>query len=393
MATHKLTAMQVEKIKAPGFYGDGLGLWLRVRNGGESKPKKKVWVFRYMLNGLAHTMGLGATHTVSLAEARIRARQARQLILDGRDPLETKWQARDEMRALTAERILFKDAAQEFITLHAPTWKNEKHRAQWGSTLKEHAYPALGNRPVAAIDAALINDALKAIWTKTPETARRVKQRIERVIQWVKDGKPLPTRNGAVSKKHHKAMPFAEVPAFMAELRQRDSVSARALEFTILTATRTSEALNATWDEIDLDAGVWSIPGERMKAGKDHDVPLSGAVLSLLESLPRVGRYVFPGVKGPLSNMAMLELLRGMDGNGFTVHGFRSSFRDWAGDQTHFARETIEHAIAHQIKDKAEAAYRRSSALEKRRKLMEAWARFLASPMVSATVTPIGKAR
>jgi integrase len=197
----------------------------------------------------------------------------------------------------------------------------------------EHlAYPTLGSRPISAINGGLITEALAPIWTKKPETARRVKQRIERVVQWVKDGTPLPRHGASKRVRHHPALSFADLPDFMAELRARSSVSARALEFTILTAARTSEAIGAKWSEIDFDAKVWTIPAARMKAGKEHEVPLSTRAIAILEALPRErGGYIFPGakVKAPLSNMAMLELLRGMRGNGLTVHGFRSSFRDW----------------------------------------------------------------
>jgi integrase len=282
--------------------------------------------------------GARPLHTVSLGEARERARIARQILLDGDDPLEIKRKKRDEARAETAERILFKDAAERFLALHESTWKNDKHREQWKSTLKTYAYPTLGNLTISAIDGALITEALSSIWTKKPETARRVKQRIERVIQWVKDGRPLPRLGASKRVRHHPAMSFAELPAFMAELRKRASISARALEFAILTA-RTSEVIGSKWDEFDLDAGVWTVPAERMKAGKEYQVPLSKRALEILEILPREpGGYVFPGAraKAPLSNMAMLELLRGMDGNGFTVHGFRSTFRDWAGDRTNW---------------------------------------------------------
>jgi integrase len=324
-------------------------------------------------------MGLGALHTVSLAEARERARQARQILLDGEDPLEIARKKRDEARTETAERILFRDAANRFLDLHETLWKNGKHREQWKSTLGSYAYPILGSRPISAIDGALITEALAPIWTKKPETARRVKQRIGRVIQWVRDGRPLPSKGASKRVKHHPALAFSDLPTFMSALRSRHSISARALEFTILTAARTNEVIGARWPEFDLDAGVWTVPAERMKGGKEHQVPLSKRAIAILEELPRErGGYVFPGAKakGPLSNMAMLELLRGMDGNRSTVHGFRSTFRDWAGDRTNFAREVIEHALAHHIKDKAEASYRRSAALEKRRQLMEAWARF-----------------
>jgi integrase len=218
-----------------------------------------------------------------------------------------------------------------------------------------------------------------------------VKQRIERVIQWVKDGKPLPQQGASKRVKHHEALPFEQVPQFMDKLRKRDSISARALEFTILTVARTGDTIGARWSEIDLKTGVWTVSDGRHKTSKDFEIPLSKRALEILKALPRErGGYVFPGAKAtsPLSNMAMLELLRGMNGNGLTVHGFRSTFRDWAGDRTNFAREVIEHAISHQIKDKAEASYRRSTALEKRRKLMEAWANYCASVPVTATVTP-----
>ena len=376
---HKLSAVKVARLKQAGRYCDGLGLWLQVSQFGT-----KAWLFRYTRHGRARQMGLGPLHTVSLAEARERARQARQTLLDGDDPIEIKRKKRDDARAETAERILFKDAAQRFLDLHEASWKNGKHKEQWKSTLKTYAYPTLGIRPIAAIDGALITEALQPIWTKKPETARRVKQRIERVIQWVRDGTPLPSLGASKRVRHHPALPFTALPVFMAELRSRDSISARALEFTILTAARTSEAIGAKWSEFDLDAGVWTIPAERMKGGKEHQVPLSKRALAILENLPRErGGYVFPGAraKSPLSNMAMLELLRGMDGNGFTVHGFRSTFRDWAGDRTNYAREVIEHALAHHIKDKAEASYRRSAALDKRRQLMEAWAKYCSSPV------------
>jgi integrase len=290
-----------------------------------------------------------------------------------------------------AERTLFAEAVDDFLTLHAREWKNEKHRKQWRNTLAAYAFPKLGSRPVGEIDAALINEALVPIWTAKAETASRVKNRIERICQWVKDGKPLPQRGASKRVKHHAAIPFAELPGFMAELRKRDSISARALEFCILTAARTSETIKGTWDEIDLKAGIWTVPAERMKAGRAHDVPLSKRAIAILKGLPRVGDYLFPGAAdgAPLSNMAMLELLRGMAGNGYTVHGFRSAFRDWAGDQTHFPRDVIEFALAHKVKDKTEAAYRRSSALEKRRRLMDTWAAYCERPGSSGNVVSL----
>jgi integrase len=381
--TNKLTAMKVTKLAKPGRYSDGLGLWLQVTKSANGEGVTKAWLFRYMRHGRARQMGFGPLHTVSLAEARVRAKAARQILLDGDDPIELKRKKRDEARSESAELMLFKDAAQRFLDLYDSGWKNAKHRQQWQNTLKAYAYPSLGGRPISAIDGALITEALAPIWQKKPETARRVKQRIERVVQWVKDGLPLPRQSASKRVKHHAAMPFAEMPAFMAELRSRDSISARALEFTILTVARTADTIGAKWKEIDFEAGVWTVSDGRHKTGKDFEIPLSQRGIELLKDLPRErGGYVFPGAKAkaPLSNMSMLELLRGMHGEGLTVHGFRSSFRDWAGDRTNFAREVIEAAMSHQIKDRAEATYRRSAALEKRRQLMEAWARYCASP-------------
>jgi Arm DNA-binding domain len=260
--TNKLSATKVAKLKTPGRYCDGLGLWLQVSDTGT-----KAWLFRYMRHGRAHQMGLGALHTVSLAEARARARQARQIILDGDDPIEIKRQKRDKSRSDADGQILFRDAATRFLDLHESTWKNAKHREQWKNTLRDYAHPALGGRPVSAIDGAVITDALSPIWTKKPETARRVKQRIERVIQWVRDGKPLPMHGASKRVRHHPAMPFAEMPDFMQRLRERNSISARALEFVILTAARTGEVIGAKRSEIDVEEGVWTSPPERMKGG------------------------------------------------------------------------------------------------------------------------------
>ena len=274
-------------------------------------------------------MGLGPFRQVPLAKARTRAEEARDLIYAGTDPIEARRARHDEARSQSTERMLFKDAARRFLDLHRDTWKNAKHKQQWENTLRDYAYPKLGTRPISVIDGAVITEALSPIWTKKPETARRVKQRIERVLQWVKDGQRLPMQGPSKRIRHHAALPFSELPAFMAELREREGISARALEFTILTVARTSEALGAKWSEIDLKAGVWTVPAERMKAGKEHQVPLSKRALELLDELPRErGGYVFPGAgaKSALSNMAMLELLRGMRGGG-TVHGFRSSLQ------------------------------------------------------------------
>jgi integrase len=326
-------------------------------------------------------MGLGSIKDFSLSEARKRARTNRQLLADRIDPLEAKIKATLAAAKEARERLLFKDAAKEFLNLHANGWRNDKHRAQWRSTLAEHAFPKLGDLDVAHIDAAMINDCVAGIWTKTPETARRVRGRIERIVQWVKDGKPLPGA-GKNGKRNHPALPWQELPEFMAELRQRDGVSVRALEFTILTAARTGEVINATWDEIDLDGKAWTVPAERMKSGREHRVPLSARAIDLLESLPRERRnpYVFIGARSGvgISNMAMLELVRGMR-SGLSVHGFRSTFKDWCSEATHTPNMVSEAALAHVVADKTEAAYRRGDLLAKRRKLMSQWADYCAS--------------
>jgi integrase len=400
----KLTADDVERLTEPGRYGDGLGLELQI-----SKWGTKAWIFRYTLDAKTRYLGLGPTHTVSLKEARVRAREARQLLLDGKDPVEAKHEARDTRRAQANERMPFKEAATRFIELHAPTWKNEKHRTQWPNTLAQYAYPRIGSRPVSAIDGALITETLAPIWQTKHETASRVKQRIERVVQWVKEGMPMPPQTGN-QRGHHPALPYEQTPEFMSDLQQRESISARALELTVLCCARTGDTIGAKWDEVDLDNGLWRIAektddktGERIrghKTGKTFEIPLPARAVEILKALPREkgNAYVFIGGKSGsgLSNGAMAELLKGMhkarkvaglpawtdrdSGRLAVPHGFRSTFRDWAGDRSNFPREVIEAAMSHQIKDRSEASYRRMSALEKRRLLMTEWANYCESP-------------
>jgi integrase len=382
-ATNGLTAKRVGRLNTKGRYHDRehRGLYLQVSDTGA-----KSWLLRFEHAGKERWMGLGSVRDFSLREARERARAKRQLLADGVDPIEAKMSAKDAAAKEARERQTFKQAADEFLKLHAPGWRNDKHRAQWRSTLAEHAFPKLGDRAVASIDTAMVNDAVADIWTKTPETARRVRARIERVVKWVKDGKPLPGagRNG---RRSHPALPWQELPQFMAELRQRESISARALELTILTAARTGEALGATWDEIDLDEKVWNVPAERMKSHRPRRVPLSATVVEILRALPteKDNRFVFIGGREgqPLSNMAMLELLRGMRSR-LSVHGFRSTFKDWCSEATHTPNMVSEAALAHVVADKTEAAYRRGDMLTKRAKLMADWAQFCASKPAKA---------
>jgi integrase len=330
---------------------------------------------------------------VKLGEAREAARQARLLIRQDIDPIEHRRRLKDERRKTSAERVLFRDAVKEFLTVHNPTWKSAKHAGQVKRSL-EGSFKALGSRWVGTIDAAVINEYIAPIWTKTPATASRVKQRIETVVRWIKAGRPLPTKNGN-GVKHFAAMAYVELPTFMAELQRRKGVAARALQFTVLTAARSAEALRATWDEIDLDAKVWTISGERMKSGRQHRVPLSDQALTILQTLPREGSWLFPGARPgkPLNNAAMLIVCKRMGRTDITTHGFRSTFTDWARERTVYSRDVVEMALAHAIKDKTEGAYRRGDALDKRTKLMQQWASHCYSPPVETNnVVRIGDA-
>jgi integrase len=396
--TNKLTAIQVARLKKPGRHCDGAGLWLQVSISGS-----KAWLFQFKRDGRARQMGLGGLHTVSLQEARIRARQARQSLLDGIDPIDAKHAQRGAVRLEKAKALTFGKCAADYLDAHAGAWKNQKHRSQWQSTLDAYANPLIGALPVAAIDTALVLKILRPIWNEKPETASRLRGRVERILSWAtvqgfrQGDNParwrghidalLPAKATVRAVKHHAALPFVELPGFMAEIRKRESISARALEFTILTASRTGEAVGAKWDEIDIKAKVWTVPAERMKASRPHRVPLSDRAVEILADLPSDNSgFVFLGARGAsISNWAMLELLRGMV-PGLTVHGFRSSFSDWARERTAYPRDVVEMALAHAIKDKSEAAYRRGDALDKRRRLMQEWARYCMAPKLGDVV-------
>ena len=395
---NKLSAAAVRAANKPGLYGDGHGLYLQV-----SAYDTKSWVFRYMIDGRPRKMGLGALHTVSLAEAREEAEKARKKVRKGIDPIEEEKAARAQRKIEAAKSMTFKQCADAYIKANESTWKNDKHIAQWHATFEEtrrgkRVFPAataiINDLPISAIDTGLVRKVLEPIWYETPETASRVRGRIERVLAWatvagyrtgdnparwtghLKELLPAKTKVAAV--EHHDAVPYRDLPDFMAKLRGRAGVSPRALEFTILTAARTGEVIGAKWSEFEVDAKLWTIPAERMKAGREHRVPLTDRALAILEGLPRDGEFVFPGArKGkPLSQQAMLELVRGMRRMGATVHGFRSSFRDWANEQTSYPNELCEVALAHTVNNKTEAAYRRGDMMEKRRRLMADWATY-----------------
>ena len=391
-------ALSAQKVKTagPGRHGDGRGLFLYVKPSGA-----RSWVLRYQVQKRRRDLGLGAYPDVTLAMARERASQARRLIAEGEDPIAQKQQSTPKT---------FEDAALELIESKRPGWKNAKHTAQWTSTLEAYAFPKIGQVQVARLETSDVMAVLTPIWSAKPETANRVRQRIEAVLDYasalgIRTGEnparwrghldhllPKPTKVRAV--KHHPALPHAEVADFIAHLASREGVAARALGFTILTAARSGETRGATWAEIDLDARIWTIPASRMKAGKEHRVPLSRAALALLGEKRDDDKLIFeseakPG--RPISDMSMTAVLRRMERVDITVHGFRSTFRDWAGETTGFPREVIEAALAHGIKDKAEAAYARSDLFDKRRELMAAWSNFACATERAENVFSISK--
>ena len=395
---HRLTAIAVKNISEPGLHADGAGLYLKVRptGSGVSAGPSKSWVFRYMRFGKAHYLGIGSVTAVGLAEARLAATRARQQIQQGVDPIEARKEQRAQAQAAGARALTFKECAEVLMNAHEASWKNPKHRQQWRNTLKTHVYPKIGNLAVSAITTEDILSVLEPIWTKTPETASRVRGRIEAVLDAAKargarDGEnparwrghlanllPKPSKVSRV--QHHAALPFADIVGFMAHLQAQDGVAPRALEFTILTAARTIEVLGADWSEIDFADKVWTVPAERMKAGREHRVPLSARAIEILKELDAIktSEFVFPGMKPKrsLSNMALLMLLRRLKRDDATVHGFRSTFRDWAAEATSFPNFVVEMALAHAIEDKVEGAYRRGDLFQKRRKLMDAWSNY-----------------
>jgi integrase len=400
-----LTQKRIEKLNTPGRYSDGHQLYLQVQS-----PTNKSWLFRYTFGGRERFMGLGPLHTIDLEEARERARQARKVLLDGADPLAVR-AAEAAQRALEAARtITFEAAAKTYYESHEASWKNAKHRQQFLNTLKTYVFPTIGKLPVADIDTGLVLKCIEPIWHDRTETANRTRGRIEAVLDWAtvrgyrKGDNParwrghlsevLPARGKIQKTKHHAALPIDAVPAFMAALREQHGVAARALEFTILTAARTAETVGARWQEIDLASATWTIPAGRMKASKEHRVPLSKPVLQVLRDVPREKNnpFVFIGpYKAGLSNMAMAATLQRMERSDITVHGFRSTFRTWAGERTAHPVHVIEQALAHSIGTKVERAYARGDLFTKRARLMADWGKYcMAKPAeASAKVVPL----
>lgn len=403
---NKLGYLDALNETVPGYHGDGNGLWLQVSSSGS-----KSWIFRFTLAGKQREMGLGAVHTVTLKEARAKARESRLLVLEGKDPINERKASKLAEALERAKMMTFDQCAAAYIAAHRSGWKNAKHASQWGSTLETYASPVIGKLPVALVDTALVVKVLQPIWTSKTETATRLRGRIESILDWATVSKYRQGDNPARwrghldnlladpsrSKRtaHHPALPWQEIGAFMAALKGQDGIAAKAVELAILTACRSGEIRLATWAEFDLDAALWVIPAERMKAKREHRVPLSAAARALLESLPRMGDLVFPGTKvgKPLSDMSLTAVLRRMKRGDITVHGFRSSFRDWCAESVanSFPREVCEHALAHSLPDKVEAAYRRGDLIEKRTMLMQAWGAYCGKVPEAASVTPIRK--
>jgi integrase len=401
----RLTAKQVEKAK-PGRYGDGGGLWLQVSASGS-----RSWLLRYQRHGKARWMGLGSAKLVTLVDARERARLERVRLLDGIDPLQARRERHAEQRRAEASAITFREAAKAVIEARESDW-NAEHARQWRASIAE-VDSTLGALPVAVIDTALVLKAVEPIGRRAQTTGDRTRQRIEVVLDWAtargaRSGDNPARWNGHLEHllkdnhkvKHHDAMPYNAVPGFMGELRARPGTAARALEFLVLCASRSGEVLGARWEEIDLGQKTWTVPPVRLKTGKKqpdkpHVVPLAPAALKILAAQSRNSEFVFaaPRSGGPMERHALADVMKAM-GRRETVHGFRSSFSDWAADNTAFPQEVREQALAHAIPNKVEAAYRRGALLEKRRRLMADWATFCAAGAAPVgDVVPLRKRR
>jgi integrase len=385
MPIHTLSPREVANKAKPGLYGDGGNLFLRVASGGA-----KSWVFRYWYAGKRRVISLGSCDTVSLADARTKAHEQRRLRLDGHDPAAAREVSKAAARVAEASTITFAECAQAYITAHRAGWRTVKQAKNWTATLQAYAHPVIGDLPVAAIDLPLILRVLEPLWTEKTSTAARIRTRLESILDWAtvrgyRTGENparwkgnlehlLAKKSKIVHIEHYPALPYTDIGAFMTELRARPGLPAKAAEFVILTAVRAGEVTGATWSEIDLKSRVWVIPSERMKAGREHRVPLSDAALAILEAVPRNGSRVFT-----VDTVTMWRAVKRLRPE-ITLHGFRSTFRDWAGEQTNFAREVVEQCLAHAAGDQTELAYRRGDALQKRRQVMDAWARFCAQP-------------
>jgi integrase len=397
-----LSAAKV-RTAPPGRYGDGIGLYLLVRG-----PDARFWLYRYTRPGRMREMGLGPAvgrGAVSLADARVKARRLHDAVREGRDPLAERDAARAAARSVQARGKTFGEVAGLYIAAHEAGWRNAQHRQQWTNTLRDHALPVLGAMPVDAIETGDVMSALEPFWRILPETASRVRGRIELVLDfarsrgWRTGENParwkghlanlLPARAKLAAVEHHAALPWREAGQFMAEVRKQDGVAARALEFAVLTAARAGEVVGANWDEIDLQQSLWTVPAARMKSAREHRVPLSDAAMDVLEfmtSLRNLGGCIFPGRSGRgLYRRALTEVIRRIGRREITTHGFRSCFPDWCAE-TGQPSEIAEAALAHTLGNKTAAAYQRGDLLERRRRLMQAWAVYCARPALPASV-------
>jgi integrase len=401
---HRLTDLRIKKATRYGRLVDGGGLYLQI-----SKWGSKSWIWRYSFNGRARHMGLGPYGDVSLSEARDRAGDCRRMLRNRMDPIEERNRERKQHQHEEASKMTFAECAEAFISSNEASWKNETHRYQWRRTLEQYAFPVFGESYVGDIDVGAVLRVLEPIWTGKTETATRLRGRIENILDWgtvrgYRSGdnparwrghldKILPKPSKTARIKHHPALPYSEVGAFCQMLRDRRDMASRSLEFLILTASRTSEVINATWDEIDLSRTLWEIPSARMKAARPHRVALSSRAVELLDELRENSSsdFIFnsPTGSGPLSNMAMLQLVKRSGFEHITVHGFRSTFRDWAAEQTAYPRELAEYSLAHVVASKTEAAYQRSDLFIKRQRLMEDWATYcsVTTPRTSSVTT------
>lgn len=399
----RLSAKSVAAKREAGYYADGGGLYLQI-----SFARTKSWVFRFTLRGKTRDMGLGPLHTISLAEAREAATGARKLLLNGADPIEARDKARAGLALAAANSKTFDDCAAAFIKANKADWKNAKHAEQWETTIATYASPTIGKLPVQSIDTGLVLKVIEPIWSEKTETASRLRGRIESILNWATTrgyragdnparwrghlDNVLPNLRRRQHIEHHAALPFNQVGEFVNDVREQEGTAAEALEFTILTLARTGETIGAEPKEFDIEARTWNVPAERMKSHKPHRVPLSPRALAIVSRRINEGcTYVFAGraADKPLSNMAMLQLLKRMGREDITVHGFRSSFRDWASECTNYPREVCEMALAHAIGSDVEAAYRRGDLFEKRRRLMNEWAKYCEQRVSAAKVIPL----
>jgi integrase len=391
------------KSPKPGMHNDGAGLYLAVSDSGSAS-----WLFRYKIYKRPRQMGLGGLDEVTLAQARERADDARRKLRNGVDPLEERRATKLADSLSRAKTMTFRECAEAYVAAHRAGWTNAKHARQWPATLSAYAYPVFGDLPVAAIDLGLVMKVIEPIWSTKPETASRVRGRIENVLDWAtvrgyRQGENparwrghleslLPKKTKVHAVEHLAALPYGQVAAFMARLREQEGIVARGLEFTILTAARANEAVGARWEEIGLSERIWTIPAKRMKARKEHRVPLSDAAMTIVERMAelRQSDFVFPGrFGGALAADSMLALTKRLAGQPVTSHGFRSTFRDWCAERSSFPHEVAEMALGHTVGDAVERAYRRGDLFEKRRQLAEAWARYCATPQAEGRVVPI----